>query len=193
MLPKLLLRFRRTCYCKWIGISTGYICFFRGYIIQIFLLIWNLRFRNRVRRHVQELLNSIRNDSKHDYDRQLNIRISQLTKFLPDPVKASEFLCKFSTDLKNDKVLYRTMETIVSPSTDCKTCAEQTVYLPSYLLINEIKFNSTSFLFCRTLFLKNLELQWWQICIIIPSSCCWKELLPSLWTRKPFRCDTFLC
>jgi hypothetical protein len=55
------------------------------------------------------------------------MRISQLTKFLPDPVKASEFLCKFSTDLKNDKVLFKTMETIVNPGTDCKTCAEQIV------------------------------------------------------------------
>jgi hypothetical protein len=92
------------------------------------MLIIRLGLGNRVRRHVTDLLNSIRNsDGKIDYDRQLNIRISQLTKFLPDPVKASEFLCKFSADLKHDKNLFRIMEIIISPSTDCKACAENTV------------------------------------------------------------------
>ena len=74
------------------------------------------------------MLNCIRNfEIKSDFERQLSLRISQLTKFLPDPVKASEFLCKFSADLRDDKNLMRIMETIVSPLTDCKTCAEHTV------------------------------------------------------------------
>lgn len=81
-----------------------------------------------VRRHVAELLAVIRNhESKMDYAKQLNYRISSLTKFLPDPVKASEFICKFSNDLKDDKALMRTMEIIVSPQTDCKSCAESVV------------------------------------------------------------------
>ncbi|CAL8109843.1 unnamed protein product [Orchesella dallaii] len=78
-----------------------------------------------VRRHVSELLNVIRNhENVTDYSKQLNYRISSLTKFLPDPVKASEFICKFSNDLKDDKALMRTMEIIVSPTTDCKACAD---------------------------------------------------------------------
>jgi len=81
-----------------------------------------------VRRHVSELLNVIRNhENITDYSKQLNYRISSLTKFLPDPVKASEFICKFSNDLKDDKALMRTMEIIVSPTTDCKACADSVV------------------------------------------------------------------
>lgn len=81
-----------------------------------------------MRRHVSELLNVIRNhETKVDYPKQLNFRISNLIKFLPDPVKASEFICKFSNDLKEDKALMRTMEVIVSPTTDCKTCADSAV------------------------------------------------------------------
>lgn len=77
-----------------------------------------------------ELLSVIRNhESKIDYAKQLNFRISSLTKFLPDPVKASEFICKFSNDLKEDKALMRTMDIIVSPTTDCKTCADSVVSL----------------------------------------------------------------
>lgn len=117
---KRLWKFKKTCFCKDVNINCQpKLCNCN--------LIGSFLFVTRVRRHVLELLNSIRNDSKVDYDRQLNIRISQLTKFLPDPVKASEFLCKFSTDLKNDKNLTKIMETIVNPATDCKTCAEQTV------------------------------------------------------------------
>jgi hypothetical protein len=87
----------------------------------------------RVRRNVVQLLNSIRrnehgsNNSKIDTERQLNLRISQLTKYLPDPVKASEFLCKFSTHLRVDSALFHSMEIIISPSQDCKACAENTV------------------------------------------------------------------
>jgi hypothetical protein len=97
---------------------------------------------------VVELLNSIRrnehetNNNKIDTERELNLRISQLTKYLPDPVKASEFLCKFSTHLRGDKALFYTMEIIFSPSTDCKACAENTVII--IRVINTMNFSSAT-------------------------------------------------
>lgn len=94
----------------------------RSYILSFWFCLYS------VRRQVGELLNVIRQaDTKVDYNKQLNVRISSLTKFLPDPVKASEFICKFSNDLREDKNLMRAMEIIVSPNTDCKTCAESVV------------------------------------------------------------------
>jgi len=107
-----------------------------------------------VRRHVTDYLTCIKTfELKSDAERQLSLRISQLTKFLPDPVKASEFLCKFSADLREDKVLMRTMEIIVNPVTDCKTCAEQTNMVLKKLgapVMTNLYYNTIKILLERT-------------------------------------------
>jgi len=86
---------------------------------------------------VAELLSCVKKfeRSSPETERLLSSRITQLTKFLPDAVKGSEFLCKFARDLKQDKNLMSIMEIIVSPTTDCKTCADNVVRLHVYLAV----------------------------------------------------------
>uniref|UniRef100_A0A1B0AGA6 Uncharacterized protein n=1 Tax=Glossina pallidipes TaxID=7398 RepID=A0A1B0AGA6_GLOPL len=55
---------------------------------------------------------------------QLNIKQSIICKLLPDPLKAAEFLTKFSTNLRKDPVLLRYMEIILKRDVSCKECAD---------------------------------------------------------------------
>lgn len=50
--------------------------------------------------------------------------ISFLHRQLPDPVKAQEFLMKFSANLRKDQALLRDMETILRGDVSCKECAD---------------------------------------------------------------------
>jgi hypothetical protein len=54
-------------------------------------------------------------------------RVTVLSRFLPEPVKAQEFLTKFSVNLMRDPALLQGMETIVRPDISCKECADTTV------------------------------------------------------------------
>jgi sister-chromatid-cohesion protein PDS5 len=54
-------------------------------------------------------------------------RVTVLSRFLPEPVKAQEFLTKFSVHLMRDPALLQGMETIVRPDISCKDCADTTV------------------------------------------------------------------
>ncbi|XP_046390975.1 sister chromatid cohesion protein PDS5 homolog A isoform X2 [Ischnura elegans] len=57
-------------------------------------------------------------------DRELAARINFLSKFLPDSVKAQEFIKKFSVHLTQDPQLLRAMEIVVNPDVGCKECAD---------------------------------------------------------------------
>jgi sister chromatid cohesion protein PDS5 len=59
-----------------------------------------------------------------DRDKDLNAKIVQLSKHLPEPVKAHEFLRKFSAHMSKDPSLLQMMETVMHPSVSCKTCSE---------------------------------------------------------------------
>ncbi|CAG9762008.1 unnamed protein product [Ceutorhynchus assimilis] len=53
-------------------------------------------------------------------------KIQTLSRCLPEPVKAHEFLTKFSSHLKRDADLTEKFETVVRPSVSCKECSEAT-------------------------------------------------------------------
>lgn len=59
-------------------------------------------------------------------DRDIQQRIVALSRFLPEPVKAQEFLAKFSTNLLKDPSLLTGMESVLRPDISCKDCAETT-------------------------------------------------------------------
>ncbi|TMW43650.1 hypothetical protein DOY81_011270 [Sarcophaga bullata] len=55
---------------------------------------------------------------------QLNVKQSIICKLLADPLKASEYLTKFSTNLRKDPTLFRYMEIILKRDVSCKECAD---------------------------------------------------------------------
>lgn len=56
------------------------------------------------------------------------MRLNQISnKFLPEPVKAQEFLTKFSAHMTHDYQLLKGMETILSPDVTCEECVRTTV------------------------------------------------------------------
>lgn len=55
---------------------------------------------------------------------QLNIKQNLICKLLADPLKASEFLGKFSTNMRKDPTMLRYMEIILKRDVSCKECAD---------------------------------------------------------------------
>lgn len=56
--------------------------------------------------------------------KEMNIMCQTISKQLPDPVKAQEFLTKFSVNMRKDQSLLRDMETILRNDVSCKECAD---------------------------------------------------------------------
>ncbi|PSN32596.1 hypothetical protein C0J52_15180 [Blattella germanica] len=79
-----------------------------------------------VRRSVSEWLELHRRPQTAERDKDMAGRITVLSRFLPEPVKAQEFLTKFSIHLLRDAQLLQGMETIVRPDISCKDCADTT-------------------------------------------------------------------
>jgi len=80
-----------------------------------------------VRRSVSEWLELHRRPQSAERDKEMAARVTVLSRFLPEPVKAQEFLTKFSVNLMRDPALLQGMETIVRPDISCKECADTTV------------------------------------------------------------------
>lgn len=57
-------------------------------------------------------------------DKEITTRVAQLSKYLPDPIKAAEFIHKFAVALVNDDHMLRLLETVVNPEVSCKECAD---------------------------------------------------------------------
>lgn len=80
-----------------------------------------------MRRSVSEWLELHRRPQNAERDKEMAARVTVLSRFLPEPVKAQEFLTKFSVNLMRDPALLQGMETIVRPDISCKECADTTV------------------------------------------------------------------
>jgi sister-chromatid-cohesion protein PDS5 len=63
-------------------------------------------------------------EQSEERDKDLGIKISQLSKHLPEPVKAHEFLRKFSAHMSKDPNLLTAMETVMNPGVSCKQCSD---------------------------------------------------------------------
>ncbi|ETN63105.1 androgen induced inhibitor of proliferation (as3) / pds5 [Anopheles darlingi] len=56
--------------------------------------------------------------------KELNVKCSNIAKQLPDPIKAQEFLLKFSAQMRKDPKLIAEMETILKRDVSCRECAD---------------------------------------------------------------------
>lgn len=82
-----------------------------------------------VRKLVLEWLDLHRKIGSHpspELQREIANKIQALSRCLPEPVKAHEFLSKFSNHLKRDPDLMEKFETVARPSVSCKECSEAT-------------------------------------------------------------------
>lgn len=59
-----------------------------------------------------------------EVQKELSAKVRTLSRCLPEPVKAHEFLTKFSGHLRRDSQLLELMETVARPSVSCKECSE---------------------------------------------------------------------
>ncbi|KAF7284502.1 cohesin associated factor B pds5 [Rhynchophorus ferrugineus] len=82
-----------------------------------------------VRKLVLEWLDLHRKSLNHngnDIQKEIGNKLQALSRCLPEPVKALEFLTKFSFHLKKDADLLEKFETVARPSVSCKECSEAT-------------------------------------------------------------------
>lgn len=77
-----------------------------------------------VRKLVLEWLDLHRRPATAEVQKELTIKVKALSRYLPEPVKALEFLTKFSGHLKRDSNLLELMETVARPSVSCRECSE---------------------------------------------------------------------
>ncbi|KAJ8941700.1 hypothetical protein NQ318_023296 [Aromia moschata] len=61
-----------------------------------------------------------------ELQKEMSLKVQALSRCLPEPVKAHEFLTKFSGHLKRDAVLLEQFEIVARPSVSCKECSEAT-------------------------------------------------------------------
>jgi sister-chromatid-cohesion protein PDS5 len=79
-----------------------------------------------VRKLVLEWLELHRRPANADVQKEMAMKVQSLSRCLPEPVKAHEFLTKFSSHLKRDQALLETMENVARPSVSCQECSEAT-------------------------------------------------------------------
>ncbi|XP_064211687.1 sister chromatid cohesion protein PDS5 homolog B isoform X2 [Tribolium castaneum] len=79
-----------------------------------------------VRKLVLEWLELHRRPASAEVQKEMALKVQALSRCLPEPVKAHEFLTKFSAHLKRDSALLETMETVARPSVSCHECSEAT-------------------------------------------------------------------
>lgn len=105
---------------------------------------------SRVRRSVAEWIELHKRPNTAGTLKEIQARVHQISsKFLPEPVKAQEFLTKFSAHMRHDSQLLRGMEAIVSPDVSCETCVRTTVnptnlFYIIYMYIMSIQQNIAS-------------------------------------------------
>ncbi|KAK4304004.1 hypothetical protein Pmani_024024 [Petrolisthes manimaculis] len=73
-----------------------------------------------LRKIVAELIELHHQPQNEERDQEIAYSLSELTKYLPDPLNIHEFLRKFSKHLHTDSQLLTLMETIVNPDVSCK-------------------------------------------------------------------------
>ena len=71
---------------------------------------------------MSDLLQLYRQPKNERRDKEIQIKVHGLSKFLPEPMKAQEFLKKLSVQLGTDNVLLNSFEKVVDPDVSCKEC-----------------------------------------------------------------------
>ena len=83
--------------------------------------------QKQTRKVVSELLERLqdKNDCK---DKDVQIKIHAVSQFLPNPLKAQEFLKKFVLNLINDQVMFNALGKVVNDEDiSCKDCNDTVV------------------------------------------------------------------
>lgn len=79
----------------------------------------------KVRRSVAEWIKLHRiKEINPTIQKDMNAKCTNIAKQLPEPVKAQEFLLKFSAQMRKDPKLISEMETILKRDVSCKECAD---------------------------------------------------------------------
>ncbi|XP_053680344.1 sister chromatid cohesion protein PDS5 homolog B [Anopheles nili] len=79
----------------------------------------------KVRRSVADWIKLHRlKDLSAAVQKEMNVKCTNIAKQLPDPIKAQEFLVKFSAQMRKDPKLIVEMETILKRDVSCKECAD---------------------------------------------------------------------
>ncbi|XP_044744637.1 sister chromatid cohesion protein PDS5 homolog B [Coccinella septempunctata] len=79
-----------------------------------------------VRKLVLEWLEIHRRQNSIDVSKEMSLKVQALSRCLPEPVKAHEFLTKFSAHMKRDNNLLELMEIVARPTVSCSQCSEAT-------------------------------------------------------------------
>ena len=82
---------------------------------------------------MSDLLQLYRQPKNEKRDKEIQVKVHGLSKFLPEPMKAQEFLRKLSVQLGTDNVLLSSFEKVVDPDVSCKECQ---LYVVSYIDIH---------------------------------------------------------
>lgn len=79
----------------------------------------------KVRKSVSDWIKLHRaKDINQKIQKEINAKCITISKQLPDPIKAQEFLKKFSAHMRKDTTLLRGMEIILKRDVTCKECAD---------------------------------------------------------------------
>lgn len=83
--------------------------------------------QKQTRKIVSELLEKLR--EKNDWkDKEVQIKIHAVSQFLPNPLKAQEFLKKFVSNLEKDQIMLNALEKVVNDEDiSCKECNDTVV------------------------------------------------------------------
>ena len=79
------------------------------------------------RRIVSEFLELHYRPESEERNQEISVKISQVSKFLPDPVKAQEYIVKLSNNLLNQPELLQQLSKLVRPDISCRESIHITV------------------------------------------------------------------
>lgn len=85
---------------------------------------------------VCEFLELHHRPESEERDQEIAMKVIQVSKFLPDPVKAQEFIIKLSNNLLTQPELLQHMSKLVRPDISCKESVHITVSIGNYFSIN---------------------------------------------------------
>nr|CAH0110668.1 unnamed protein product [Daphnia galeata] len=82
-------------------------------------------------------------------DKEITTRVAQLSKYLPDPIKAAEFIHKFAVNLATDEHMLRLLETVVSPEVKCAEAGTQLLKKLGQPVMTNLYYNTVKLLMER--------------------------------------------
>ncbi|KAK6618691.1 hypothetical protein RUM43_013082 [Polyplax serrata] len=104
------------------------------------------------RRIVSEFLELHYRPESEERDQEISTKVTQVSKFLPDPVKAQEFIVKLSNNLLNQPDLLQQLSKLVRPDISCRESIHITGILIKSLgnpIMTNLYFNNVKMLLER--------------------------------------------